>query len=286
MKRAVFRDLVEAPEILMMPVVHDALCARIAEQAGFKVICTAGYANSASLLGSPDIGLLTMTEMVDCADRIVNAVDIPVFSDADTGYGGVANVKRTVMQFEKAGVVGIVLEDQSFPKKCGHMSDKSLISPQEMVNKISAAVGSRDNYDFVIMARTDAVSVNGIDNAIQRANMYKEAGADMIFVEALRSVSHIKKVIDEVPGPHMANIIPGGKTPMLSAEYLEEIGYSIVAFPTANTYMVARASIRLFEHLKDYGELDGLEDEMMGFDRFNELVGLPEIRSREHTRDP
>lgn len=288
MSGASFRSLIQNYDVLIMPVVHDALCAKIAEKVGFRAIFTAGYSNSASLLGKPDVGLLTMTEMVDAARRIAGSVSIPVIADADTGYGNVTNVARTVREFEKAGVAGILLEDQVSPKRCGHMSGKEVTSPEEMMAKIRAAVNSRVSQDFVIIARTDSLSVDGIDDAIVRANLYRTAGADMTFVEAVENVDHMRRVIAETEGPHMANMIPGGRTPILSSSELANLGYRIVAYPTVNTYAVARATKEVFQHLLEKGTLEGLEDRLMDFDAFNEIVGLDEIRtleSRYHSGD-
>jgi 2-methylisocitrate lyase-like PEP mutase family enzyme len=280
-KTAILRKLIEDEEILMIPVAHDALCARIAEQSGFKAVFTAGYANSAALLGKPDVSLLTLTEMVDAASRIVDAVNVPVFADGDTGHGNVTNVIRTVNLFEKAGVAGLFIEDQVSPKRCGHLAGKQVVSPKEMVSKLRAALDARSDPDFVIMARTDALAVNGIDDAIYRARLYREAGADLIFVEAPESVEQMRRIIREVKAPHMANMLPGGKTPMLTARELQEIGYSVVAYATACTYAITKAVRDLFETLYRTGTTAGLEDRMVKFDEFNRLVGLEETRKKE-----
>jgi methylisocitrate lyase len=276
-----FKQLVLSPEILMLPVVHDALCARIAERAGFQAVSCAGYANSAALLGKPDVDLLTLTEMVDCGWRIVDAVDIPVFADGDTGHGNTTNVSRTVKQFEKAGVAGLFIEDQVAPKRCGHMTGKQVIPPEEMVAKLKAALDARSDPDLMIMARTDAVAVYGIANAIERASLYRETGADLIFVEAVESVAQMRQVIAEVKAPHMANMIPGGKTPLLTAKELQDIGYAAVAYPTANTYVIAKAATDFFNTLYTTGTTGGMEKQMIEFEEFNRLVGLPEIRAAE-----
>jgi 2-methylisocitrate lyase-like PEP mutase family enzyme len=280
-KTALLRKLIEDEEILMIPVAHDALCARIAEQSGFRAVFTAGYANSAALLGKPDVSLLTLTEMVDAASRIVDAINIPVFADGDTGHGNVTNVIRTVNLFEKAGVAGLFIEDQVSPKRCGHLAGKQVVSPEEMVSKLRAALDARSDPDFVIMARTDALAVNGIDDAIYRARLYREAGADLIFVEAPESVDQMRRIIKEVKAPHMANMLPGGKTPMLTARELQEIGYSVVAYATACTYTITKAVRDLFETLYRTGTTAGFEDRMVKFDEFNRLVGLEEIRKKE-----
>lgn len=280
-KTAILRELIEDEEILMIPVAHDALCARIAEQSGFKAVFTAGYANSAALLGKPDISLLTLTEMVDAASRIADAVDIPVFADGDTGHGNITNVIRTVKLFEKAGVAGLFIEDQVSPKRCGHMAGKEVVSSEEMVSKLRAALDARSDPDFVIMARTDALAVNGIEDAIHRANLYRKAGADLIFVEAPESVEQMRRIIREVDAPHMVNMLPGGKTPLLPAAELQEIGYSVVAYATACTYTITKAVRDLFETLHRTGTTEDFEDRMVKFDEFNRLVGLEEIRRKE-----
>ncbi len=265
----------------MIPVVHDALCAKIAERAGFKAVFVGGYACSASLLGEPDVDLLTLTEMVDFAHRIADAVDIPVFADGNTGHGNVTNVMRTVKQFEKAGVAALFIEDQVSPKRCGHMSGKSVVPPEEMVGKLKAALDARQDEDFIIMARTDALAVHGLDDAIERANLYHQAGADMIFVEAVESVEQMRRVIGQVGAPHLANVLPGGRTPVLGARELQAIGYAAASYPTVGTFTVAKAVAHSFGHLLREGTPAGLEDRMMGFEEFNSLVGLPEIREKE-----
>jgi methylisocitrate lyase len=277
------RNLILAEPILVVPVVHDPLCARIAEQAGFSAIFSAGYANSAALLGRPDVGLLTLTEMVDCASRIVDATSIPVFADGDTGYGNVTNVVRTISMYEKAGVGGVFIEDQVSPKRCGHMAGKALIAPEEMAAKVRAAVDAREDPDLVIMARTDAIAVNGIDDAIERANLYYEAGADLTFVEAPESVAQMRRICREVRGPSFANMLPGGKTPVLSASELEAIGYAVVADAVSCTYAIAKAVQFVFSELKRTGSSASYSDRLMGFDEFNRLVGLDEIREREQS---
>jgi 2-methylisocitrate lyase-like PEP mutase family enzyme len=282
MKKTTFlRNLIFDPEILVIPVVHDPLCAKIAEQAGITAVFSAGYANSAAYLGKPDVSLMTLTEMVDCASRIVDAVSIPVFADGDTGYGNVTNVTRTVELYEKAGVAGIFIEDQVFPKRCGHMEEKQVIPAQEMAAKISAAVDAKNDPDLVIMARTDAIAVRGIDEAIHRANLYHEAGADLLFVEAPRSIDQMRRICSEVKGPTFANNLPGGKSPFLTARELQDIGYAVVADATSCTYVIAKAVRELFTELARTGSSAAFTDRMILFEEFNRLVGLPEIRERE-----
>ena len=280
-KTSLFKKYVEAQEILCVPVVHDALCAKIAARAGFKAIASAGYSNSAAHLGQPDVSLMTLTEMVDCTWRIVDAVDLPVMADADTGHGNVTNVARTVKLLEKAGVACLFMEDQVAPKRCGHMSGKQIIPAPEMVAKLRAALDARLDPDLLIMARTDAIAVSGLEEAIARANLYLDAGADMIFVEAPQTEAQMRRITREVQGPNMANLIPGGKTPILSAAQLQEIGYEAVAFPTSCTYVIARAVTEFFTGLARTGNLNEFDGHQMHFEEFNNLVGLPEIRERE-----
>jgi methylisocitrate lyase len=280
-KTSVLKNLIADPEILLIPVVHDPLCARIAEQAGMKAVFSAGYSNSAAYLGKPDVSLMSLPEMVSCASRIVDAVSIPIFADGDTGYGNVTNVIRTVEQYEKAGVAGIFIEDQVFPKRCGHMEEKRVIPDGEMVAKIRAAVDAKKDPDLVIMARTDAIAVDGIEEAIRRANLYSEAGADLLFVEAPETIEHMRRICSEVKGPTFANNLPGGKSPYLTAKELQDIGYAVVADATSCTYVIAKAVRELFTEMARNGSAATCIDRMILFDEFNQLVGLPEIRKRE-----
>ena len=213
-----FKEYVHNPEIVMIPGVGDPLGAKFVERAGFPAVFLSGYAASAALLGGPDVGLLTMTEMAECAARICDAVDIPVFADGDTGHGNATNVIRTMKQFEKAGVAAIFFEDQVTPKRCGHMSGKQIIPCDEMTAKIRAAVDARIDRDLLIMARTDALAVNGIEDAIERMHRYLEAGADMSFVESPESIEQLQRIAREIAAPNMANMVPGGKSPILTAE--------------------------------------------------------------------
>lgn len=280
-KTTLFKQYILSPEILIAPVVHDPLCAKIAEHVGFKAIVAAGYSNSAAYLGVPDIGLLTMTEMVNCAKRIIDAVNIPVFADADDGYGNVNNVMRTISEYEKAGVAAVFIEDQRAPKRCGHMAGKNVISPQEMVAKIKAAIHVRKDPDLVIMARTDALAVNGLEDAIHRAKLYRDAGADLIFVEAPESIEQMETIIREVKAPLLANNLDGGKTPILTASELQQLGYAIVTNPVACTYTVAKAVKGVLHDLLQTGTTLNSRDNMVLFDEFNEMVGLQKIRKLE-----
>ena len=276
-----FKELLLAEEILMFPVSHDPLCARIAELSGFEAVSVGGYASSASLLAKPDINLLTLTEMADVVRRTVNAVNIPVFADGDTGHGNVNNVKRTVELFEQAGAASLFIEDQVSPKRCGHMTGKEVISPDEMRAKIEAAIDARKDPDLLIMARTDAIAVNGIDDAISRAGSYLDAGADFIFVEAPENVDQMHRITREIDAPNLANMLPGGKTPLLTAKELQDIGYAAVAFPTVCTHTLARAVMDVLKDLRSGGTLAGMEERMLSFEEFGRLVGLDRIREEE-----
>jgi len=275
------KELILASEILIMPGAHDSLVARIIEQAGFQAVTLGGYPATANLLGKPDVSLLSMTEMVEYTRRICGAVDLPVFTDGDTGYGNVTNVYRTVKEMERAGAAGMFIEDQVFPKRCGHMEGKQVIPAEEMVAKIKAALDARIDPDFVIMARTDALAVHGIEEAIRRGNLYRETGADLIFVEAPQTIEDMKRINREINAPTLANNVEGGKSPLLTAKKLESIGYNVVVFPIASTYCIAKAVVDLMRELKEKGTTESFLDRMITFTSFNELVGLPDIRKKE-----
>jgi methylisocitrate lyase len=263
-KTSLLKKYINDEEILIMPGAHDVLSARIIETAGFKTLTMGGYSASASLLGQPDVSLLSLTEMVDCY-----------------GFGGVLNVRRTVKEFERAGAAGMFIEDQVFPKRCGHMEGKQVIETEEMVAKVKAAVDARLDEEFVIMARTDALAVKGLEEAIERGNLYSDAGADMIFVEAPRTVEEMRIITSGIKVPTLANNIEGGKSPLLSAQELQKIGYAVVVFPVAATYAMARAVGDLMVEIKKFGTSKGFLDRMLQFDEFNQLIKLHEIRSLE-----
>lgn len=275
------RELLAAKEILVAPGAHDALTAKIIEMTGFKAVYMTGYGQAASHLGTPDVGLLTMTEMLSRASNFASAVNVPVIADGDTGFGNAINVMRTVRQYEMAGVAAIQLEDQVAPKKCGHMTGRQVIPMEEMVGKIKAAVEARQNPDFVIIARTDARTVHGIEEAIRRGKAYEEAGADVIFIESPESEEEMKLITTSFNVPVLANMVEGGRTPLLSSKELEDLGYNLVIFPTASTYITAQAMKNLMVELKDKGTTKGLVDQMIPFPEFNKLIGLTEIRDLE-----
>lgn len=279
---SVLRQLLASKSIVVAPGAHDALTAKIIEKTGFPAVYMTGYGQAASHLGKPDVGLLTMTEMVARAANIVEAVHVPVIADADTGFGNAINVMRTVREYEKAGVAAIQFEDQVAPKKCGHMTGRQVVPQAEMVGKIKAAADARRDADLVIIARTDARTVHGIEEAINRAKAYEEAGADLLFIESPESVAEMKQITASFTVPLLANMVEGGRTPLVPVQELADIGYKLVIFPTASTYTLTLAITRLMENLKQTGTTAGMLDQMVTFTEFNELIGLPQIREYEN----
>ncbi len=280
---SVLRQLLAGKGIVVAPGAHDALTAKIIEKTGFPAVYMTGYGQAASHLGKPDVGLLTMSEMVARAANIVEAVNIPVIADADTGFGNAVNVMRTVREYEKAGVAAIQLEDQVAPKKCGHMTGRQVVPQAEMVGKIKAAVDARRGEDLLIIARTDARTVHGIEEALARGKAYEEAGADILFIESPESLEEMKKITAVFKVPVLANMVEGGRTPLLPVNELAALGYKLVIFPTASTYTMARAMTSLMESLRETGTTAGMMAQMVTFTEFNELIGLPAIRELEST---
>lgn len=276
--RALLATALADHEPLVVPGCYDALGARLVEQAGFDAVYMTGFGTTASLLGRPDVGLLGMTEMVDNARRIAAAVSLPVLADADTGYGNALNVIRTVAAFERAGVAGIHIEDQVMPKKCGHMEDKTVIDAAAMTAKIRAAVAARENDDFVLIARTDARAPHGLDEALRRGHAFADAGADVLFVEALQGEDEIVRVAAEFAGmPLLFNWAEGGKTPPLSHADIAELGFAVIIMPIG-TLLAATAAMQSFlARLKQAGTPAPFAEELMGFGAFTDLIGLPEI---------
>ena len=281
MKKSSLRELIIKPGIIKAPGAYDAWSARLVEIAGFNAVYMTGYGASASILGAPDIGLMTMKEMVSVAKNISSAIQVPLIADADTGYGGVLNVIRTVKEYEQGGVAAIQLEDQVLPKRCGHMEGKELVSKEEMVSKIKAACYARSSDNFIIIARTDARSVKGFDEAIERSKAYREAGADVIFFEAPQSVDEMREVAKTIKAPLLANMVEGGKTPFLTSKELEEIGYKIVIYPSATLYSATKSILNSLEILKEQDTTKGYWQNMVSFDEFYRLVGVEEMRSIE-----
>jgi len=268
--------LIDQRKILVSAGVWDVLSAKLAERAGFATVVLSGYGVSASLLGEPDFGLLTQTEILDVARRVCRAVDIRVIVDGDTGFGGPLNVVHMVESLVQMGAAGVILEDQSWPKRCGHMRGKSVIPMEEHVAKIRAAADVRDRLkeSFIVTARTDARGPLGLDEAIRRGIAYREAGASIIFVEAPESEQELQRISDEIPGLKTVNNIEGGKTPILPIERAHELGFISVGFVMTGLYAAARAMERAYSHLLEHGSSIGFEDQMMSFDEFAEVVGL------------
>lgn len=279
------KQRLEEKTILMAPGAYDALTAILCERAGFEALYLTGAGVSYSTLGKSDVGLITMSEMVSKATYICEAVSIPVIADGDNGYGNAINVMRTVREYERAGVAAIQLEDQVFPKRCGHLSNKSLISTEEMVAKIHAAVDARRDENFLIVARTDARAVEGLEEAIERAIRYEEAGADVIFVEAPESEAEMRKIARSLQKPLVANMVEGGKTPILSAEQLQEIGYALVIFPNSVTRVIAKAAGDFYRELKQTGITTHYYERMLQFKELNQILGIERIRQLEQKYD-
>jgi len=275
------RRLISRPKLLLAPGVADAMNARIVAREGFEALYMTGGGTSATRLGLPDVGLLTMTEMVDNAQRIAEAAEIPLIADADNGYGGPINVRRTIRAYERAGVAGVHIEDQQWPKRCGHMAGKTLISTGEMVSKLKAAADSRLDGDFIIIARTDAYSVEGYDAAMERAARYVEAGADMIFVEELRTVEQLAEVPRRFKVPALYNMASSGKTPFLAAEEIERLGFRVVIYPNIIMRAQIHAAQTVLRALKTTGALQPILDKLSGWEERYDLLKLPEIQAFE-----
>jgi 2-methylisocitrate lyase-like PEP mutase family enzyme len=261
---------------LAFPGVFDTLSAKIAQRVGFPMAFVSGYSVAATTIGEPDMGLLTQTEMVDRARQICGSVTIPVIVDADTGYGNPLNVHRTVNDLIAAGAAGCFLEDQVWPKKCGHMRGKQVVSREDYIHKVQAAVDARADRDFFIVARTDALALEGIDEAIARVTDARQAGADASFVEAPDSREALAEVGRRSPAPNVANMIEGGKTPVLAKQELAELGFHLILYPLAGLYAAARAIEQIYEKLLADGATIGEEHRLMSFPEFNALIGVDE----------
>ena len=280
--RVSLKRLISERNPVLAPGAYDSMSALLIQQAGFDVVYMTGFGTSASQLGQPDVGLMTMPEMVSNAKRIVQAVDVPVIADGDTGYGNPINVIRTIREYEAAGVSAIQLEDQVAPKKCGHMEGKQVISSEEMARKIGAAVDAREKKDFLIIARTDARAVEGIDSAIERVGIYKQSGADILFVEAPQSVEEIVKVGRAFSGtPLLFNWLEGGKTPPVSYNFLKKWGFKIVLFPLCTIFAANKAIREVLAGIHAERTPEKLMSKFPSFDEFTELMGLPRIKKLE-----
>lgn len=266
---------------LVIPGVYDAIGARIVQKIGFKAMFQTGYGTSATLLGMPDYGFIGATETIENARRICRSVSVPVIVDSDTGYGNALSVWKLVKELQSAGAAGIFLEDQRWPKRCGHMSGKEVISKEEYGEKLKAALDARDSKDFIIVARTDARATEGLDAAIERGLFYKKIGADVIFVEAPKSLNEMKKIGQYIKAPLVANMIEGGATPIVSSSKLHSMGFKIILYPLSMLFANAFASIRILKELKKSGTTSSLRKNVTTFDQFNEIVDLSKFRSLE-----
>ena len=264
--------------IVVAPGVYDALTAHLAEHAGFATLYVSGAAVAYTRLGRPDIGLVSLSEVVDIVGKIRDRVAARLIVDADTGYGNALNVWRTVRLLEQAGAGAIQLEDQVFPKRCGHLEDKALIPASEMAGKIKAARDARRSRETLVIARTDAVAVEGFDRAIERAILYREAGADVLFVEAPKTRSDLQRIPSTLNGvPLMANMVEGGKTPPLPAADLEALGFALVIFPGGIVRALARVAEDYYATLNAHGTTEPFRNRMLDFDGLNQLIGTPEM---------
>ena len=280
------RELLTGPDMIIAPGAYDALSARLIAQAGFPSVYMTGFGTAASVLGQPDVGLLTMSEMVGRAAALVSAIsaigEIPLIADADTGYGNPINVQRTIREYERVGVAALHIEDQVWPKKCGHMEGKQVIPMDEMVQKVRAAVDARQDPDFVIIVRTDANAVHGLEDALRRGQAYFEAGADMLFIEAPRTIEELRAIKQTFPAvPLLFNWADGGKTPMLPLDEIRTLGFKLVIFPVSTLFAATHAMLSLLEVLQQGQTPTAFHSQMVSFSQFTDQIGLPAIQALE-----
>ena len=268
------KELMQKPGIIKMLGAHDVLTAVLVEQCGFDSVFIGGFGTSASLYGLPDLNFLGMTEMVDATRRMTHRLSIPVIADADTGHGDLHNVMRCVNEFEGSGAAGIILEDQVFPKRCGHFGGKEVISADDMVKKFKAAVDARENNDFLFIARTDSRETDGLDVAIDRINRYCDAGADVAFIEAPLSINELEEICKRIDYPKFVNMLAFGKTPILSVAELEEMGFKMMVAPIDSVLLTAHAMREMTEVFKRDGHTKNMANIMVGFDEIKDILGL------------
>ena len=268
------RELLAQPEIIRSFAPHDVFTAIVLEGIGIETLFLGGFGVSASLLGLPDVGLTTLTEMTEAVRRMADRISVPLIADGDTGHGNLHNVARTVREFERAGAAGILLEDQTSPKRCGHFEGKAVIAPEAMLDRLRTALDARSDPDFVIISRTDARAVEGFDSAVERANRYGEAGSDLCFVEAPQSQQELELLPELVPYPQLANMLPGGATPVLSASELQELGFRIVVDPISTLAATAQIVKQLGQTMLSEGRVDTLADRMSSFGEIKQLLEL------------
>jgi 2,3-dimethylmalate lyase len=285
---AALRRLLADPKLTQIPGVVDAAWARVVAAEDFQAVYMTGAGTSASRLGWPDVGLLTMTEMVDNAGRIADACiapdgrQLPLIADADTGYGGPLNVRRTIQSYERAGVAGLHIEDQSWPKRCGHLAGKAVISTEEMASHIKAACDARHDQDFVVIARTDAIAVEGFDAGLARAHAYREAGADVLFIEAMTSEEQLAEACRQFPDtPLLYNMASSGKTPFLSAERMQELGFSVCIYPNFVMLAAIPAAQAMLRTLKETGDAKQVANSLTSFQDFFNLLGMDQVKELE-----
>ena len=275
------KNMLKTKKPLVIPGVYDALGAKIAQKVGFEAMFQTGYGTSATLFGMPDYGFIGAAETVDNARRICRAVSTPVIVDSDTGYGNALSVWKLVKELESAGAAGMFLEDQRWPKRCGHMQGKEVIPQEEYTEKLSAAIDARESKDFFIVARTDARATEGLDEAISRGKENKKTGADAIFIEAPKTLDEMKQIGREINAPLVANMIEGGATPLSSAEALNKMGFKIVLYPLSILYANAFATMNILSELKKTGSTLKYRHKVVNFDQFNDLVELDKFRNME-----
>jgi carboxyvinyl-carboxyphosphonate phosphorylmutase len=275
------RERLADDDIIILPGVYDALTAKIAENVGFESAFQTGYGTSASLLGMPDFGFLNAGETLENAKRIINSVNIPILVDIDTGYGNPLNVWKIVKDLERIGAKGIFLEDQVWPKRCGHMTGKTVIPKEEYILKLHAAIDAREDNEFIIVARTDSLAQFGIEEAIERGKEYERIGADVIFIEAPKTIDQMELIAKEIKAPLLANMIEEGITPNLTADQLRKIGFKMVVFPLSALYSATFAIKQTLQTLKKMGTTKELKNKMITFQEFNDLVNLSAYRNLE-----
>jgi len=266
---------------LVIPGVYDAIGAKIAQKVGFDAMFQTGYGTSATLLGMPDYGFIGAAETLDNARRISNAISVPLIVDIDTGYGNALTVRKLIQELQGAGVSGVFLEDQKWPKRCGHMKGKDVIPKEEYAEKLQSAIDAKSNKDFIIVARTDARATEGLDKAIERGNYYKKLGADVIFVEAPKSLQEMKEIGKSINAPLVANMIEGGATPINSAAKLNKMGYKIILYPLSILYANTFATLKILHELKNKGTTMKLKNNLVRFNQFNDIVELSKYNKIE-----
>ena len=267
---------------LVVPGVYDAIGAKIAQKVGFDAMFQTGYGTSATLLGMPDYGFIGLSETTDNARRIANAISVPLIVDVDTGYGNALTVKKLLQDLQVAGASGIFLEDQKWPKRCGHMKGKEVVGKEEYAEKLAAAVDAKEDKDFIIVARTDARATKGLDDAIERGKYYKKIGADLIFVEAPKSIEEMKKIGKSINAPLVANMIEGGATPISSTKTLHKMGFQLILYPLSILYANTFSTMKILKELKNKGTTKRLKNNLVNFDQFNDIVELSKFRKLEN----